>query len=207
MSKTCMYDSDSAPHRPVDKIVLSAASPSTKTAIVCPSLVYGQGRGPASQRSMQAYELTRLILERGAGFKIGGEDYMWFAIHLHDLSRLYLALVEAVVSGRDENVEQEMWNGKGYYIVESQEFRWNELANAITGEAYRQGFIKSSEAEILEGEEREKLEAVGVALWNVRSRAKSVRAEKVLGWRAGERGLLEEVPGIVAGEARRAGMT
>ena len=192
---------DSAPHRPVDKVVLAAASSSIKTAVVCPSLIYGRGRGPGNRRSMQAYELSRLILERGAGFVVGEKDYMWFHVHIYDLSRLYLSLVEAaVVGGGDAS-----WNAEGYYLVESGEHGWDELARAITIEAFKKGFIESAEADVLEGKEREKLEAVGVALWNVESRAKAIRAAKLLGWRVRERSLMDEVPDIVRGEAERIG--
>lgn len=89
---------DSGPHRLVDNSVLAAAITEVKTAIVCPSLIYGRGRGPGNQRSIQAYELSRLILERKKGFTIGREDYMWFNVHVYDLSRLYLSLLEAAVA-------------------------------------------------------------------------------------------------------------
>ena len=151
---------------------------------------------------MQAYELSRLILERRAGFLIGKEDYMWFNVHIYDLSRLYLLLLEAAVTGGGEA----SWNSKGYYLVESGEHRWNELAQEITNEAHKQGFIKSDEANILEGEERNKLNAIGVALWNVKSRAKAIRATKLLGWKPSERSLMDEVPDIVGSEAERTGI-
>ena len=192
---------DSAPHRPVDKVVLAAASSSIKTAVVCPSLIYGRGRGPGNRRSMQAYELSRLVLERGAGFVVGGEGYMWFHVHIYDLSRLYLSLLEAAVAGGAEA----SWNDEGYYLVENGEHGWDDLARAITNEAFMQGFIESAEADVLEGKEREKLDAVGVALWNVESRAKAIRAAKLLGWRVRERSLMDEVPDIVSGEAERIG--
>lgn len=73
---------------------------------------------------MQAYELSRLILERGAGFAFGNEDYMWFNVHI--LARARTIWAE---------------NGK---------HRWNELAEEITKEAHKQGLIKSSEAKVLE---------------------------------------------------------
>lgn len=201
--KQCTSRPDSAPHRPVDKVVLAVAASSTvKTAIICPSLIYGEGRGPGNQRSMQAYELSRLILERGAGFVIGKEDYMWFNVHIYDLSRLYLSLLEAAVAG-DSNAS---WNGEGYYLVENGEHRWNSLAQEITKEAHKQGFVKSAEARILEGEERDELKAIGVALWNVKSRAKAIRATKLLDWGPSERSLMDEVPDIVGSEAKRAGI-
>lgn len=201
--KQCTGRPDSAPHRPVDKVVLAAAaSSSIKTAIVCPSLIYGEGRGPGNRRSMQAYELSRLILERGAGFVIGKEDYMWFNVHIYDLSRLYLSLLEAAVAGGGKA----SWNDEGYYLVENGEHRWNELAQEVTNEAHKQGLIKSAEAKILEIEEKDKLKAIGVALWNVTSRAKAIRATRLLGWKPNERSLMAEVPDIVGSEAKRIGI-
>ena len=171
-----------------------------KTAIVTPSLVYGPGRGPANKRSHQAYELARIVLQRGGGFTIGKEDYMWFSIHVYDLSRLYLTLVEAAVRGDDGKT----WEDKAYYVVENGEFRWNELVKGLAGEAYKKGLIESQELDTLEGKEREELGVVGVAVWNVWSRVKALRARKVLGWTPKERGLMEEVPDIVKSEAERA---
>ena len=150
---------------------------------------------------MQAYELSRLILERGAGFVVGKEDYMWFNVHIYDLSRLYMSLLEAAVAGGGKA----SWNGEGYYLVENGEHRWNELAQEVTNETHKRGFIKSAEARILEGEERDKLKALGVALWNVKSRAKTIRATELLGWKPRERSLIYEVPDIVGSEAKRIG--
>ena len=150
---------------------------------------------------MQAYELSRLILERGAGFVVGKEDYMWFNVHIYDLSRLYMSLLEAAVAGGGKA----SWNGEGYYLVENGEHRWNELAQEVTNETHKRGFIKSAEARILEGEERDKLKALGVALWNVKSRAKTIRATELLGWKPRERSLISEVPDIVGSEAKRIG--
>lgn len=122
--------------------------------------------------------------------------------NLHQLSRLYLLLLDAAVAGGGNA----SWNSEGYYLVENGEHRWNELAEEIAFESQKQGFIKSAEVKILEGEEWDKLKAVGVALWNVKSRAKAVRASEVLGWKPSERSLKDEVPDIVGSEAKRIGL-
>ena len=65
---------DSAPHRQADKVVLAAAPdhPSRiKTAIVCPPCIYGKGRGPGNQRSIQMPDLTKCILQEKKGFHVG----------------------------------------------------------------------------------------------------------------------------------------
>ena len=127
---------------------------------------------------------------------------MWFNVHIHDLSRLYLSLLEAAVDGGGEA----SWNSEGYYLVENGEHRWNELARGITNEAYKQGFVGSAEANMLEGKERDSLDAIGVALWNVKSRAKAIRATELLGWRPNEGSLMDEIRDIVSSEAKRVGL-
>ncbi|KAL6718016.1 hypothetical protein ACLMJK_004101 [Lecanora helva] len=200
----CTGRPDSSPHRLIDKIVLSTASSAITTAIVCPSLIYGKGRGPGNQRSIQAYELCRLILERGKGFTFGHEDYMWFHIHIQDLARLYTSLVLAAIANDND---QELWKGKGYYLAENGEHRWNDVAVSITKEAHQRGFIKSDTTEVMGSEKHgELMQAMGPAIWNVKSRAKALRAGKVAGWKPRERGLMDEVPEIVSGEAQRAGL-
>ena len=65
---------DFAPHRNVDKIVLAAGTETARplrTAIVCPPTIYGKGRGPGSQRSIQMPELTKSILQEKEGFQVG----------------------------------------------------------------------------------------------------------------------------------------
>jgi hypothetical protein len=87
---------DDAWHRNVDRIVLAASksSSSVNTAIVCPPTIYGPGRGPGNQTSDQWYLLGKAYIERGHAFTIGKGENMWTKIHVHDLSNLYLALVE-----------------------------------------------------------------------------------------------------------------
>ena len=109
---------DSAPHRGIDKIVLeaSAANPHIKTAIVAPSTIYGQGQGPGNQRSLQLPELARFILQRKEGFHIGAGLNRWMSVHIADLSKLYLRLVEEALKP-DGGVAT--WGARGYYFVEN----------------------------------------------------------------------------------------
>jgi len=65
---------DIAPHRNVDKVILAAGTEKAdvlRTAIVCPPCIYGKGRGPGNQRSMQMPDLAKCILQEKKGFQVG----------------------------------------------------------------------------------------------------------------------------------------
>ncbi len=65
---------DMAPHRNVEKVVLTAGTENIdvlRTAIVCPPCIYGKGRGPGNQRSMQMPDLAKCILQGKKGFQVG----------------------------------------------------------------------------------------------------------------------------------------
>ncbi|KAK0320802.1 hypothetical protein LTR82_008120 [Friedmanniomyces endolithicus] len=102
---------DDAPHRLVDKIVLGAGKEfggRVRTAIVCPPTIYGSGRGPGNRVSHQLPELCRVTLERGHGVQVGKGLTRWGNVHVHDLSNLYLKLVEEAAAG-GSSAE---WEGK-----------------------------------------------------------------------------------------------
>jgi hypothetical protein len=87
---------DDAWHRNVDKIVLAASKSSStiKTAIVCPPTIYGPGRGPGNTFSDQWYLLAKAYIKLGHAFTVGEGKNKWTKIQVHDLSNLYLQLVE-----------------------------------------------------------------------------------------------------------------
>ncbi|KAI7522723.1 NAD(P)-binding protein, partial [Hortaea werneckii] len=111
---------DFAPHRNVDKIVLQAGTEHqdrVKTAIVSPPTIYGPGRGPGNKRSHQVPELARSTLERGAGLKVGAGKTFWGDVHVHDLSDLYLKLVEEAAAGGSTAEwpgKPATWGAEGY---------------------------------------------------------------------------------------------
>lgn len=65
---------DKAPHRNVDKVILTEGTENAdvlRTAIVCPPCIYGKGRGPGNQRSIQMPDLAKCILQEKRGFQVG----------------------------------------------------------------------------------------------------------------------------------------
>jgi nucleoside-diphosphate-sugar epimerase len=198
---------DEAPHRDVDKIVLAAgaAHSNVKTAIVAPPTIYGVGRGPVNQRSIQVPDLIKATLKEGYGFQVGNGDARWNAVHVHDLSDLYLHLIEEAANGGGSAT----WGSEGYYFAESEEFRWGDIGRGVAEAAYRKGFIKSSEVKSLTPEEVDPLRERGRGrfVWGVNSRSRAVRARKLLDWKPKGKTIEEEISEAVDIEAKVLGLT
>jgi nucleoside-diphosphate-sugar epimerase len=194
----------------VDKLILSSGSDSIKTAIICPSTVYGPGRGLISQRSDQIPGLTRLILQSGRGLQFADGKTFWNAVHVYDLSRLYVSFVEDAIAstsdGTGQGQGQATWNDDGYYLVESGVYYWGDVARRITSEAYNLGLLPSEEVLGLGVENRDILRPAGRPVTNYAVRAEAIRARRLLGWRPVEGTLESEIPDIVRAEARALGL-
>jgi nucleoside-diphosphate-sugar epimerase len=198
---------DAAPHRNIDKIVLEAGAlhPNVKTAIVAPPTIYGVGRGPVNQRSIQIPDLIKATLKQGYAFQVGEGNAHWSGVHVHDLSNLYVRLVEEAVKGGGSAT----WGAEGYYFAQSEEFRWGDVGQYIADAAYKDGFIKSKDVKSLTPEEVEPLREGGKGsyLWGVNSRSRAERASKVLGWEPKGKSVEEETPEAVLIEAKALGLT
>lgn len=196
---------DFAPHRKVDKMILAAGTGKAskiKTAIVCPPTIYGQGRGPGNQRGHQVYELARCTLEQKQGFQVGAGRTYWPNVHVFDLSKVYLALVEAAANGGGKAT----WGEAGYYFTENGEHIWGEVSKLVASAAQQQGFISSDEVVSLSALEADKLSSHGSALWGANSRCRAIRARKLLGWSPTGTSLIDEIPLAVESEAKKLGL-
>ncbi|KAJ4304948.1 hypothetical protein N0V90_000476 [Kalmusia sp. IMI 367209] len=192
-------------HRNVDEMVLDCGTKhrdAVKTAIVCPPTIYGPGRGPSLTRGRQVYELAKLTLERGTAPTIGAGKARWNNVHVHDLSRAFVLLVEAAVSS---SADEDLWGPKGYYLTENGEHYWSELAKRIAQSAKEQGFIKEAEAEALDEETAKKVAGFESISWGLNSRGEAKRLKKLLGWAPKERSIEDEVSDIVWSEWQRLG--
>lgn len=197
---------DYALHRNVDKIILAASSTQSRnisTAIVCPPCIYGPGRGPDNQKSVQVYRMARSILQRGKGFHVEEGENTWTQIHVRDLSNLFLSLVTSALSPHGGKAT---WNEEGYYFVESGDFKWGDVGRAIAHIAADKKLITSADVDSVSKDESDKLLPMGSYLWGTNSRCRAVRANKLLGWTPTEKSLFDLLPDIVEGEARELGL-
>jgi nucleoside-diphosphate-sugar epimerase len=197
---------DAAIHRKVDKAVLEAEKldSNIKTVIVSPPVIYGVGRGPVNQRSIQIPELIKGTLVKGHGIQVLEGNARWSTIHVHDLSDLYLRLVEEAVKGGGNAT----WGADGYYFAQNDEIRWGDVGHWAADEAYKHGFIKSDEMVSLEPEEANRIDFLGAGalLWGVNSRSRAERAAKLLNWEPMMKSVKEEMENAVLIEAKALGL-
>ncbi|KAJ8111077.1 hypothetical protein OPT61_g6237 [Boeremia exigua] len=196
---------DNALHRDVDKIVLGASKGAgeIRTSIVCPPAIYGPGRGPDNRQSVQVYKYAAATLKRGKGFIINEGANVWGESHVQDLSNIFLALITAAM---EPNGGKATWNEEGYYFSETGSFVWGDIGRAIAKIAHEKGLIDTAEADTISAEDAEGLVPMGSYLWGTNSRCKAQRASKVLGWKPQQKSLMELLPEIVDGEARKQGL-
>lgn len=100
----------------VENLVISQAPSSLKTALIVGPLIYGVGRGPVNQRSVQAPEIAKATLKLGHGFRLNEGKNAWSNIHVHDLASFVLLLVKAAKNGKDG-----CWNENGVFNIENGE--------------------------------------------------------------------------------------
>ncbi|PLB43217.1 putative nucleoside-diphosphate-sugar epimerase [Aspergillus steynii IBT 23096] len=196
---------DDSLHRNVDKIIIDAGKKnpdSVKVAIVCPPTIYGPGRGPGNQKSVQAYWLTAAVLKRKKGLLVGKGENIWHQVHVQDLSDVYLLLGDAAAAGGGKAT----WNDKGYYLAENGPFVWGDIQREVARVAHEKKLIPSSEVEPLPDAEVTALNQFGLYAWGSSSRGHSLRARKLLGWSPSRPSLKELIPEIVDIEARDLGL-
>jgi len=196
---------DTAVHRNVDKIVLGASKGAgeIRTSIVCPPCIYGPGRGPDNQKSVQVYKYAAATLKRGKGFVINEGTNVWTESHVQDLSNIFLALVTAAM---EPNGGKATWNAEGYYFSESGSFAWGDIGKAIAKIAHEKQLIGSAEVDTITEKQADDLLPWGSYLWGTNSRCKAQRASEVLGWKPQQKSLVELLSDIVDGEAKQQGL-
>ena len=196
---------DAAAHRLVDKIVLAASKESANihTAIVCPPCIYGPGRGPDNQRSVQIYDMAKFTLSRHKGFVIEEGANLWTEVHVQDLSEIFSALVGAAIKPEGSKAT---WNDKGYYFAQSDEFVFGDMGRQIAKIAYEKKLINSAETGTVTKEDADKMRPAGAFLWATNSRCRAIRAKELLGWTPKQKSMAELLPEIIDEEAKQLGL-
>ncbi|KAI9931697.1 hypothetical protein ASPWEDRAFT_66430 [Aspergillus wentii DTO 134E9] len=188
-----------SPKRTVDHLVrdLPSSNPRARTAIVYGPLIYGKGRGPVNQRSIQIPDLAKAALQHGRCPHVGRGLNTWNTIHIADLTSLFVRL--AVASSRGSNPL--LWNENGVYFAESGKISFGDIAKKISTFAHSRGFIKSPEVVEMDSETADRLTPHGSVIWGTNAQYQAIRARELLGWLPQAHGIEEEIPRAVLAEA------
>ncbi|KAI0881628.1 uncharacterized protein GGS22DRAFT_172600 [Annulohypoxylon maeteangense] len=191
---------DAAPHRNVDKLVLGAGEDThIKTAVVCPPVIYGIGRGPVNQRSLQIPLLIENFIKRGKAFQIAEGKAYWNNVHIHDLSDLFALFFQEALSGD----KKEVWGTDSYYFAENGEAPWGDISAKTAEVMHSKGLIKDTDIEKLSPQDAAKIFPHAPLVWGQNSRSSAIRGRKLLGWAPKQRSLEEELPIAVDYEVER----
>ncbi|KAM0227773.1 hypothetical protein ACHAPO_011247 [Fusarium lateritium] len=193
------------PNRAVDNYILSVNEQDSpvKTALVIPPIIYGQARGPGNQRSMQIPDLANATLKRQRGLQVGPGESRWGNIHIQDLSRIFLRLIEKAVEGsEDDNI----WGANGVFFTGVGEMSFSDISQRVATAAHDFNLIPSNEVDQVNADEIEQIIPRGSVLLGTNARAGADRAKAMLGWEPEMESLEEHIPQAVINEARALGM-
>lgn len=151
--------------RHLDVSVLRSADRGVRSIVVCPSLVYGTGRG-LNPNSIQIPFLLADARSRGAVRVVGRGANVWSTVHVDDVADLYVRGIDTAPAG-------------AFYFAENGESSFAAIGAAL---ARRLSFgpVESIDAD------------AAAALWGParayftfggNSRVRGVRARRELGWR------------------------
>lgn len=152
------------PRRDIDLMVTAAASQGVRSVVICPSLIYGVGRGLKSD-SVQVPFLATNARQKGRVQIVGSGLNVWSNVHLDDVVELYLLALAQAPAG-------------AFYFAESGEASFAEIGAAI---AARLGLprVESLPAEVAAEHWGE---AKAYFSLGSNSRVRARRARRELGW-------------------------
>ena len=150
--------------RELDLSVLSAAARGVRSVVVCPSLIYGSGRGP-SRDSVQVPFLAANARRVGRVQIVGAGLNVWSNVHIDDVVALYLLALAAAPAG-------------AFYFAENGEASFAEIGAAL---AQRLGL---GSVEALDPQEAAARWGESKAWFTLgsNSRVRGRRARRELGW-------------------------
>ena len=160
----------------VQRAVLASAAQGVRSVVLCPCLIYGQGRG-ANADSIQVPNLIRQAVKSGIPRYIGAGENIWSTVHIDDVAGAYLLALEAARAG-------------SFYFIENGEASLKSIVESI---ARLLGGKRSPESWSIDD---------AIAEWGPQSawfslggnsRVSAEKARKMLGWKPAGADLFYEI--------------
>ena len=161
---TLVVDPMKQARRNIDLSVLGAAARGVRSAVICPSLIYGVGAG-INPHSVQIPFLAANARDQGVVQIVGAGVNIWSHVHIDDVAELYLLVLSKAPPG-------------ALYFAENGEASFAQIGAAI---AKRLGL---STVESLPPEEAARRWGEAKAYFSIGSysRVRAIRARRELGW-------------------------
>jgi nucleoside-diphosphate-sugar epimerase len=159
----------------IQRTVLAAAAQGVRSVVLCPTLIYGGGRG-ANPESIQVPNLIRQAVKSGVPRYVGAGENVWSTVHIEDVCDAYLRAFEAAPAGSFFYLE----NGETSFkaIVES-------IGRLLGGKAARGWSVDEAIAQW-----------GPMAVWfslGGNSRVNADKARRMLGWKPRGADLFHEI--------------
>ena len=160
----------------INEYILAATEKDIHTVILCPSLIYGIGRG-VSLDSMQVPWLINVARKYGGAKHIGSGGNRWSNVHIDDLVDLYFLAMDKAPPG-------------SFYFAENGENSMREVCGAIN-----RTMAVSEDPGMMTVEEASEEWGEGAAINTMgsNSRVRGKRAREELGWSPSAPALIEEI--------------
>ncbi|KAG8932970.1 hypothetical protein FRC01_011535 [Tulasnella sp. 417] len=174
-----------AQHRDVDLEILSAGKTSLiDPYIIAPCTVYGKGRGPVRNLSIQVNNMIRVALRRKELVQVGPGTNLWNSVHIDDLANLYGLLLDHALSGRDKSTDP----FERFYWGSGDEYVWGDITKELARLLYARGVIQTETRKIIKVEEEPILDPTATNSRSVSNRGIA------LGWTRSGTPLFETLP-------------
>ncbi|MYN19617.1 NAD-dependent epimerase/dehydratase family protein [Rugamonas sp. FT107W] len=155
---------DKAARVAIDDLVLAAAGKGVRSAVLCNTLIYGDGALPRD--SVQLPRLIKQARKSGVVRHVGRGLNIWSNVHIDDVVELYLLALEKTEAG-------------AFYFVESGEASFRDMSAAI---AHALGLGEPQDWPLDQAKEEWGYEMASYALGS-NSRVRGQRARTQLGWK------------------------
>jgi len=153
------------PRHALNQTLLAAAARGVRAMVICPTLIYGRGRG-MNPHSIQIPFLVQQAREHGVVRVVGQGLNRWSTVHIDDLVSLYRLALEKGPAG-------------AFYFAENGEASFAEIGAAIAARL-KLGAVQPLAAEAAAASWGG--EARAFFTYGSNSRVRAVRARRELGW-------------------------
>ncbi|MEQ1698174.1 MAG: NAD-dependent epimerase/dehydratase family protein [Hyphomicrobiaceae bacterium] len=157
----------------IDLNMMSAAQRGIRSAVICPSLIYGVGRG-LNQSSVQIPFLVEQARRLGRVPIVGAGLNVWSNVHIDDVVDLYVLALRKSSAG-------------AFYFAENGEASFLELGQTLAARLQLPGIVSVA------AEDAAKQWGAARAYFSLggNSRVRATRARRELGWMPQHRSALE----------------